>query len=196
MISNIFSTYSAANLCNVHHTTVINWIKEGKLQAYVTPGGHRRIKKDDLLEFMRTYKLPIPMEALSGKKRLLIADDDDEFLEELQDALSAQGFDLDFARDGFEVGVSVYQKKPDLLLLDFKMPGLDGFRVCEILKRDKATADIPIIAITALTSAKDKARIKKSGVNEYISKPVDMDYLLKIIKKYLKVTNNHKVLAC
>ncbi|MFH1847516.1 MAG: helix-turn-helix domain-containing protein [Candidatus Omnitrophota bacterium] len=56
----VFSTCQVAKITNVHHTTVFNWVKEGKINAYITPGGHRRIKKQDLLDFMKTYNIPIP----------------------------------------------------------------------------------------------------------------------------------------
>lgn len=187
MSADILSTYGAAKICNVHHTTVINWVNEGKLKAYTTPGGHRRIKKEDLFEFLKKYHMPVPDEAVRKTKSVLIVDDDEEFLEEIKDAFSGQGFELRFASDGFEVGASVYEDKPDLILLDFLLPGLNGFRVCEILHRDEATSNIPIIAMTVLNSEKDIEKIKSCGVREYVSKPVDIEKLLKTVKRFLGI---------
>ncbi|MDP8233933.1 MAG: response regulator [Candidatus Saelkia tenebricola] len=187
MSDQVFSTYQVAKLCNVHHTTVIKWVNEGILKAYTTPGGHRRIKKEDLLEFIIQHQMPIPDQMSKISKNVLIVDDDIEVLEEYRDALGGNGFDLDCVSDGFEAGVKIYRENPDLILLDFRMPGMDGFQICEILQRDKKTAQIPVIAITVLSSDEDVKRIKASGIRKYMVKPVDMDKLLTLIKEILKI---------
>lgn len=183
----VFSTYQTSKICNVHHTTVINWINTGKLKAYTTPGGHRRVKPEDLREFMIRYNLPLPGEMKNRTKRVLIVDDDREFLEEMEYALNGQRIRLDFAYSGFQAGRKIYREKPDLILLDFKMPLLDGFKVCEILHKDKKTSKIPIIAVTALTSEEDRRTIKACGVKYYMPKPIDVDKLLKLIKEILHI---------
>jgi excisionase family DNA binding protein len=183
----VFSTYQVARICNVHHTTVINWVKEDILKAYTTPGGHRRIKKEDLLAFMQSYEIPVPDSIYRKCKQVLVVDDDPEALEEYKDALSGFGFELEFAADGFEAGIKIYRQRPDLILLDFKMPGLNGFQVCDILHRDEETKDIPVIAVTVLTSKDEIEKIKDYGVKEYFAKPVDMDRLIKAIKDNLGI---------
>ena len=60
MAHKVLTTHQVAKECNVHHTTVINWVTEGKLKAYTTPGGHRRISEEDLVKFMKKYEIPIP----------------------------------------------------------------------------------------------------------------------------------------
>ncbi len=184
---NIFTTYNVAKFCNVHHTTVIHWVNEGKLEAYTTPGGHRRIKKDILIEFMEKYGMPVSEELKSKKKRLLLVDDDEDALQEYKEALSGNGFIFDFATNGFEAGTKIYKSRPDIILLDFKMPGMDGFQVCEILHKDPQTAHIPIIAVTVLKSNEDVQRIKEYGVREYLPKPVDIEKLKKMIIRILGI---------
>ena len=186
MTSKILTTHQTASLCNVHHTTVINWINEEKLKAYTTPGGHRRIDEDDLIKFMKKYQIPIPEKLLGKKKTILIVDDDIEFLEELKVALGNNGFDLDFASNGFEAGRKIYTKRPALILLDFKMPGLDGFEVCKILHMYGDTSNIPIFAVTILNSKEEIKKIRACGVKRYIPKPVDMDKLIKSVKSALR----------
>jgi len=187
MVDKVYTTYEVAGLCGVHHTTVINWIDDGSLKGYTTPGGHRRVKYLDMIEFMKKYRIPLPEEIVARNKRILIVDDDIEFLEELRSALDGQGFDLDCALNGFEAGRKVYKRKPDLILLDFKIPGLDGFQVCEVLHRDEDTSRIPIIAITSLNSEEDIQRIKKCGVRKYMGKPLDIEALKETIAKILNV---------
>jgi len=117
---------------------------------------------------------------------VLVVDDEKDVLDELSEALAGHGFDMEFASDGFEAGRKIYRHRPDLVLLDFKMPGMDGFQVCEVMRKDKETASIPIIAVTALSSSEDRVRILASGVNRYIPKPVDVRKLLEVIKELLE----------
>jgi len=185
MNNRVFTTYQVADLCKVHHTTVINWMNEGVLQGYTTPGGHRRVMEREIREFMLRYKIPVPDELQGQTRRILIVDDDIEFLEELREALSSDSFHLDCALNGFEAGRKIYQKRPDVLLLDFKMPGMDGFQVCAALKKDKEMKNIPVIAITSMTSDEEIARIKKSGVKKYFSKPLNVEKLKKYLNQLL-----------
>ncbi|MFA5087496.1 MAG: response regulator [Candidatus Omnitrophota bacterium] len=186
MNKNVLSTYQVAKMCQVHHTTVINWVKEGMLKAYATPGGHRRIERDDLTAFLRKYNMPLPAEMKKKIYRILMVDDDPEALWELKEALSSNDLKLDFALNGFEAGRKIYRWKPDLILLDFKMPGMDGFQVCEVLHKDKETMHIPVIAVTVLNSEEDIKKIKKYGVKAYICKPVDVSQLKDLITNTLK----------
>ena len=182
MSDKVFSTYQIAELCKVHHTTVINWMNEGVLTGYTTPGGHRRVKEGDIRDFMLKYKIPLPEELYHHKtRRILIVDDDIEFLEELREALSVNGFLIDCALNGFEAGRKIYKKRPDVVLLDFKMPGMDGFQVCRVLKSDKETRDIPVVAVTSMTAEDDVKQIKKCGVRRYFAKPLNIEKLRKFL---------------
>ena len=186
MSEKVFTTHQVAKKCNVHHTTVINWVNEGKLKAYTTPGGHRRVAEKDLIKFMKKYQMPIPDSLAEKTKRILIVDDDIECLDELKGALKGIGFELDFAANGFEAGRKIYTSKPSLILLDFKMPGLNGFEVCKILQMYEDTKRIPVFAITVLSSKEDVNKIKACGVKEYVSKPIDIEKLIKLVKNILK----------
>jgi len=186
MAQKALSTYQIANLCKVHHTTVINWINEGRLSGYTTPGGHRRVLEDELHDFMIRYKIPIPENLNKESARVLIVDDDIEFLEEIREALAGNGYTIDCALNGFEAGRKIYQKKPDMILLDFKMPGIDGFQVCRILKNEKEMRSVPVVAITSMTSEEEVARIKQCGVKRYFPKPLDVEKLKKYMQTFFK----------
>ena len=133
--------------------------------------------------------MPIPDGMLTrkeGKRRILIVDDDPDALVEYGDALADCACVIDFALNGFEAGRKIYGRKPDLIILDFKLPGMDGFQVCEILHRDVETTHIPIVAVTVLNTEEDVQRIKKSGVKNYFCKPVNIAKLKKTINGILK----------
>lgn len=191
MLRTTFTTHQVAKICDVHYTTVIKWVKLGKLAAYATPGGHRRIYHKDLIEFMERFNVPIPRELRDDKKRILIVDDDPEMLDELGEALSSDNIEIDCASDGFEAGRKIFGRIPDLVLLDFRMPGMNGFEVCKTLQMEKETSIIPIIAITVLKSKNDVKKIKECGVVKYMSKPVDIVRLANTINKILFPKHNY-----
>ncbi|MBI3563812.1 MAG: excisionase family DNA-binding protein, partial [Elusimicrobia bacterium] len=71
----VYSTFEVARLCGVFHTTVLHWIRKGKLRAYATPGGHHRITRSALVEFMERYEFPVPRGWEPSPTRVLIVDD-------------------------------------------------------------------------------------------------------------------------
>lgn len=187
MEKNFYTTHEASKFCGVYPTTVINWIKEGKLPAYTTAGGHRRIKRDDLLRLMRENKMPVPEEITKGNKnRVLVIDDDPRILKMIKTVLSAdKDFEVATANSGFQAGLLISNWLPDIILLDMLMPQMDGFEVCRQLRNDEKTRDIPIIAVTVLKDPKEIKRMHSAGITDYISKPFKSEELIKKVKTHL-----------
>jgi len=188
MIKNFYTTHQASKFCNVYPTTVINWIKEGLLSAYTTPGGHRRIKKDDLLNLMQKNNMPIPEELTKGdKNRVLVIDDDPKILRMIKTILSQEGLEVSTADSGFQAGLLISNWLPDIIILDILMPHMDGFEVCSRLKGDEKTKDIAIIAVTVLKDAKEIKKMNSCGITDYISKPFKSEELVAKVKKHLLI---------
>jgi excisionase family DNA binding protein len=189
MGKNFYTTHEVSKFCNVYPTTVINWIKEGKLPAYTTPGGHRRIKKEDLLELMRKNNMPIPENLVKNEKHVvLIIDDDTKILQMMKTVLSQEeSLQIITAGSGFEAGLSIYNNMPDIILLDFLMPNMDGFEVCHKLKSDEKTKDIPIIAVTALKEPEEIKKMFSAGITDLVSKPFKSEELLNKVKKHMLI---------
>ena len=189
MAKDFYTTHEVSKFCNVYPTTVINWIKEGLLPAYTTPGGHRRIKRDDLLKLMQKNNMPVPQELVKGdKNRVLVIDDDPKILRMINTVLSSEK-DLEIltADSGFQAGLTVSLWMPDIILLDMLMPGVDGFEVCRRLKSDEKTKDIPIIAVTVLKDPKEIKKMHSCGIADYISKPFKSEDLVRKIKEHLLI---------
>ncbi len=187
-----YTTHQASKFCDVYPTTVINWIKEGILPAYTTPGGHRRIKREDLLNLMKKNKMPIPQDLIKAdKNRVLVIDDDPRILKMVQTILSAEG-DLEVltASSDFQAGLTVSSWMPDIILLDMLMPQMDGFQVCRRLKSDEKLKDIPIIAVTVLKDPKEIKKMRSAGITDYISKPFKSQDLVKKIKEHLLIESS------
>ena len=188
MAKDFYTTHEVSRFCNVYPTTVINWIKEGILPAYTTPGGHRRIKREDLLKLMEKNKMPIPEElSKSNKNRVLVIDDDHAILQMIKLILTQEELEVATADSGFQAGFLVSNWFPDIILLDFLMPEVDGFEVCRRLKSDEKTKDIPIIAITVLKDSEEVKKMFSAGITDYISKPFKSEELVKKVKEHLFV---------
>ncbi|MBN1893281.1 response regulator [bacterium] len=102
---------------------------------------------------------------------ILTVDDTPANIRLLMHYLEKQGYKVITAEDGFEGFKSAIQYKPDLILLDVMMPGTDGYEVCELLKAEEETKDIPVVFLTAKTDAEDKVRGFELGAVDYITKP-------------------------
>ena len=141
-----FSIPKAAKRCGVSRATMWNWVKSGKVDAFVTPGGHNRIRREEMDRLLAENGFS--GESRSTVKRILVVDDDPKVRKLFELRLERQGFEVVSAKNGFEAGVILSEKKPDLVLLDLFMEGIDGFEVCRTIKTDSNLEKIKILAIS------------------------------------------------
>jgi class 3 adenylate cyclase/CheY-like chemotaxis protein/anti-sigma regulatory factor (Ser/Thr protein kinase) len=113
--------------------------------------------------------------------RVLVVDDEEHIRELLRDLLEAQGHQVIEAEDGRQALQKVTESLPDVLLLDVKMPELDGFEVCRRLKGDPKSATIAILLVTALRDRRDRLKGIEAGANDFLTKPIDaQDVILRV----------------
>lgn len=118
-------------------------------------------------------------------KKILIVDDEQDIVETLQFMLEAEGYECHCAFDG-ESGLNMAKEIiPDLIILDVMMPKINGYKISRLLKYDNKYKDIPIIMITARSQDEDKTIGEETGVNEYITKPFEIDFVVTRVKSYL-----------
>ena len=191
MPEKIYTTYQIGKFCQVNIRTVIRWIETGKLKAYTTPGGHRRVKWSDLINFLTQNRMPIPKELEEGrKKKILVVDDDPDFLEIAKKILEKiPDAEVRTTSSGFDAGILVAEWNPDIILLDFIIPDLDGFEVTKKLKSNPKLKKIPIIAVTSISDPEKLEEVKNSGVDAVITKPIQPENFLKRVDKYLYMKN-------
>ncbi|MEI7879315.1 MAG: response regulator [bacterium] len=126
-----------------------------------------------------------------AQKQILVVDDEKDILELVNFNLTREGFGVVSAMSG-EGGLNVVaQKKPDLILLDLMLPGMSGLEVCRKLKRDPATADIPIIMITAKGEESDIILGLELGADDYVGKPFGIKILISRIRAVLRRQQVH-----
>ena len=120
------------------------------------------------------------------RKKILIVEDNTELLELLRSHLRMAGYATSTATNGLDALKKARAGLPDLIVLDLVLPELDGFAVCEILKKDPATAATPIILLTGLTSEFTRYAGMESGANELVTKPANPAQLLSRIEHWLQ----------
>ena len=170
------TTGEIAQYCHMTYRTVLKWIASGKLKAYRTPGNHSRVEVKNFLDFLKQYNMPVPVELRSNgiKKRILIVDDDRGMVHAIKRVLVTGGkFEIEAAYDGFDAGRKFSEFKPDLVLLDIKMPGLDGYEVCSLIRKDTANKDVKILIMSGIIDEEGAKRVMKLGADDYLAKPFD-----------------------
>jgi len=181
----VFTTFETAKLCHVSPLSIINWVNAGRLPAFRTPGGHRRIRREDLIRFMRENGIPLPEELRegSGRPKVLVVDDEASIRDVMAEHLTtrANPYEVLTAADGFEAGRLVATFRPDVVLLDLRMPGLDGFQICRPIKADPDSASTIVIAMTGFYSPETEARILECGALRCFAKPMEPSKLAEFI---------------
>lgn len=133
--------------------------------------------------------LIVPTARRKGKPKVLIVDDEHPIQDAFGDLLKDAYIVLK-ANSGEEAIRLTYEEKPDLLLLDLRMPGIDGYQVCQRLKEDPSTSHIPIVVVTALAGTSDKVKGLLYGADDYLIKPVDAEDLTEKVRQILRRFEN------
>jgi excisionase family DNA binding protein len=184
----ILTVSHASKYCKVSPKTIINWIEAGHLKAYKTVGGHRRIKKEDLDQFLKEKGMPLPEEPKGDeRKKILVVDDDKIIVETIVQALEEDeyGYEMISASDGFEAGIQVSHFKPDLLILDIMMPDINGYEVCRKVKSSPESKDTKIVVLSAYLNDEAFKQMKDYGADACFSKPLPLEQLKYEVAKLL-----------
>ena len=118
-------------------------------------------------------------------KKILVVDDEKEFLALIKSAFEIRGFAVVTADNAIDAGLALAVGLPDLILMDIKMPGINGIQACEAIRRNPVTKNVPIIIVSALSHESDMKKAQKVGVAGYFVKPVNLEELIKKIKEIL-----------
>ena len=145
MQKTVYTTGEAAKICKVSQQTIIRCFDSGQLKGFRVPGSRfRRIPRDQLFLFMRDNR--IPTDALeSGRRKILVVDDDQDLVELITDVLERDGrFETRSVNNGFDAGMMVKDYRPDLIVLDVMLPDINGKEVCQRVRSDSSTSsDFP-----------------------------------------------------
>lgn len=181
------STFAIAEMLHVDPGSVANWIDQKLLKAYRTPGGHRRVLSEDLVRFLREHNMPIPPELNFRPVHVLIVDDEPAITKLIARAVKTALPEVEVveANDGFRAGALVSTLRPEVVILDLRMPGMDGFDVCKLIKGQEETRHAHVLAITAYPSQDSEKNILACGARICLTKPLDMEALISEVKGLL-----------
>jgi len=188
----IFSALEVANICGVVNQTAINWIKNGHLKAFTTPGGQYRIYAEELRKFLssRGMRVPEELEKLtqgSLSQKVLVVDDNVELNEMLKEFLQQRipEYEVLQAHDGFEAGRQITAERPAVIVLDIALPGIDGHKLCKTIKEDPDLDNPFVIAISGLDDPREREQIIDEGADLFFPKPIDFDKFVESLKELL-----------
>ena len=185
----LLTTGDVASHCQVSYETVSNWIKSGKLKSHATPGRHRRISREDFIDFLSTHDMP-PLDAPAStpeRRRLLLVDDEPAILNLITRYFQRHDapYELATANDGFEAGMQMARFRPDLVVLDLMMPHVDGFRVCKLIRSNPQMRDTGILVVTGYASDENIEKAMADGADSWLAKPFEPADLAQQVERVL-----------
>ena len=178
----IFTTGEVADICKISQQTVIRCFDSGKLQGFRVPGSRfRRIPREALIKFMKEHAIPLDQLEM-GKRRVLVVDDDPAIVEMLVELLERDGrFEVQTASTGFDAGIRTKEFQPDVIVLDYMLPDINGNAVCRTIRADKSLQHVKIIIVSGVVNPDDKQKLFDAGADDFLQKPFDIDQLVKRI---------------
>ncbi|MCY2952331.1 MAG: response regulator [Planctomycetota bacterium] len=184
----VFTTGEAAEICKVSQQTIIRCFDAGRLKGFRVPGSRfRRIPREALVAFMKENAIPV--DALdNGKRRILVVDDDPEIVELFVDVLERDGrFDVKTASSGYDAGVITHEFSPDLVILDYMLPDVNGNIVCQTIRQNPNFEHIKIIIVSGVVNQEEINDLLKAGADEFVKKPFNIEKLIQRVGELLEV---------
>jgi len=185
-LKHIFTTGEAAEICKVSQQTIIRCFDSGRLNGFRVPGSRfRRIPRDELIRFMKNND--IPTEGFdTGERRVLVVDDDEQIVELFVDALGRdQRFDVRTASTGYDAGILTHQFKPDLMILDYMLPDINGNKVCQRVRNDAEMAGMKVVVVSGVVNQDEIDGLMGAGADEFVKKPFDIEKLIERMESLL-----------
>ncbi len=175
----VFTTGEAAEICKVSQQTIIRCFDSGRLKGFRVPGSRfRRIPREALIAFMKDNNIP-PDALDNGKLKILVVDDDPEIVELFVDVLERDGrFEVKTANTGYDAGMLTQEFHPDLIILDYMLPDVNGNVVCKTIRENPAFQDTKIVIVSGVVNQDEIADLMKSGADEFVKKPFNIEKLV------------------
>jgi excisionase family DNA binding protein len=184
----VFTTGEAADICKVSQQTIIRCFDSGRLRGFRVPGSRfRRIPRDALIQFMKENGIP-PDNLDSGKHKILVVDDDPEIVELFVDVLERDGrFEVKTANSGYDAGILTQEFVPDLVILDYMLPDINGNVVCQTIRKNPNFEHIKIIIVSGVVNQDEINELLKSGADDFVKKPFNIEKLIERVGELLTV---------
>jgi two-component system, OmpR family, response regulator len=184
----IFTTGEAADICKVSQQTIIRCFDAGRLGGFRVPGSKfRRIPREALIKFMKDNAIPLD-NLESGRRKVLVVDDDAEIVELFVDVLNRDGrFDVRTASSGYDAGVLTQEFNPDLMILDYMLPDINGNVVCQTVRNNPKFEHMKIIIVSGVVNQEEIDELKRAGANDFVKKPFNIEKLIERMAELLQL---------
>lgn len=184
----VFTTGEAAEICQISQQTIIRCFDAGRVKGFRVPGSRfRRIPREELVRFMKENAIPLDRLG-SAKRRVLVVDDDEQIVELFVDVLSRDGrFDVKTAQTGYDAGLLTQQFQPELILLDYMLPDVNGNIVCKRVRENPDLAETKIIIVSGVVNQDEINDLLAAGADDFIKKPFNIDKLVARIGELLQM---------
>ena len=179
MAKQAYSTGEAAQICGISQQTIIRCFDRGQLKGFLVPGSKfRRIPRNSLVTFMK--KNGIPLDQLgSVKRKVLIVEDDPEIVELITDVLNHDGrFEIKATDSGYSAGLLTQKFRPDVIILDYLLPDINGNLVCKAIRDNPDLAGTKVIIVSGVIDKAEVDQLFADGADDFMQKPFDIDRLL------------------
>ncbi len=184
----VFTTGEAAAICKVSQQTIIRCFDSGRVKGFRVPGSRfRRIPREELVRFMKENDIPV--EQLNGSTRhILVVDDDPQIVELFVDVLGNDArYEVKTAMTGYEAGAMTESFKPDLLILDYMLPDINGNVVCKSIRSNPNLSMTKILIVSGVVNRSEIDELLDAGADDFVKKPFDIAALLRTIESMLEV---------
>jgi excisionase family DNA binding protein len=184
-IKQSFSTSEVAKYCHVTADTIRKWAEAGRITVFKTPGGHRRIRREELVQFLRENSIPVHGDLNSAGVRILLIDPERTVAQVVKRLLerARSPFQIESAFDAFDAGRLVASFLPDVIFIDLRLVGIDPL---EVLRRVKDIPELSGTRIIGVAAAEDKelaSRAIEHGAAATLTKPFTPDDLRRALAK-------------
>lgn len=164
----VYEASDVADFCATDVATIYTWVKKGEIPFFKTPGGRLRFKREAVLDFLRRYHFPIPPELAQGRARVIVVDDDAAWLTQVKRSLS-RSFDVTSYQDPYDALMAIGREKPDGIVMDVRMPALDGLRC---IHRVRAWEDLKHARIVVFSAFEEEQKACiEAGAAAFVQKP-------------------------
>jgi excisionase family DNA binding protein len=185
-----YTTQQIAKMLGVSIPTVVNWVKQGRLDAHKTPGGHRRIGREALERFAAVYAYPLPGASpeaqASGAHRILVVDGERDFGELVGEYLQLKaGYEVRTASEPLSAGFLLGRFRPHLVLLDLELGQVAYGDIDHLIKTHLTEDTVHIVGTATFLDSQPVDRLKSLGLDKVVEKPVKLDELLATIRGVL-----------
>jgi two-component system, OmpR family, response regulator len=184
----VYTTGEAADICKVSQQTIIRCFDAGRLGGFRVPGSRfRRIPRDALIKFMKDNAIPLD-NLDTGRRKVLVVDDDAEIVELFVDVLTRDGrFEVRTASSGYDAGVFTQEFMPDLMILDYMLPDINGNVVCQTIRNNPKFEHMKIIIVSGVVNQDEIDELKQAGANDFVKKPFNIEKLIERMVELLQL---------